>query len=202
MTKKTCCFVTIAVDAIHVPASRDGASPGFYHLAALALLIARRDPEGTWSFSIQRRATAAGEREDMLLAWATRNIPAKGILLGWQLAEAVMPPLFEAAADSDPVIGHAFIERLTSLLGAPSVDLAVPHGGAGAPPIDVVAASRGLTMRSLAPDEAESAWTVGDRERLQRHAESQAITAWRLWLAEAGSSAEPARKAFDSWLNA
>jgi len=198
---KTCCFVTLAVDAVRVPPSGGGDLPGLSHLAAIAVLIAQRDREGAWRFAIRRHAISAGESEDLLLAWATRAIPEEGILIGWQLAETVMPPLLEAVADGDPAIGHAFIERLVSLLSAPSVDLAVPHGGAGAPSLDVVAATMGFSMQSLSADEVESAWACGDRERLNGHVESQVIAAWRLWLAGANGAAEPASTAFDQWLN-
>jgi hypothetical protein len=54
----------------------------------------------------------------------------------------------------------------------------------------------------MGADSVESAWAIGDRDRLRAHVEDQAFAVWRLWLAEANGAAAPASHAFDCWLNA
>ena len=194
-----CRFVSLAVAAVAVPASKNGSFQANYHLAAIAMLIAERDPANAWSFSIQSRAIPAGDSEDTLLEWATNVLPTSGIVLGWQLAETIMPPLIDAATTCDPRVGCKFIERLTNLLSAPSADLAVRHGGAAAPDLGVIAASRGIHAPGMSAGELETLWAFGDVAGLQAHVERQAIAIWRLWLAEA-SDASAACAAFADWL--
>ncbi len=196
---KACSFITLAVASIRIDANQHGTHSAMSHLAAMAVLIAERDSDGTWTFSLKRHAVAAGDREDTLLLWALNALPTSGIVLGWQLADRAMAPLLDAATTGDPELGRAFLDRLTRLVTAPSIDLAVHHGGAGAPPLAEIAAGHGIAVPVVDPAAVESAWGFGERAWLRDHVEAEALAAWRLWLAESNGTAKSASAAFDAW---
>lgn len=195
----TCSFITLAVASVRIDADQYGTHSAMSHLAAIAVLIAERGSDGTWTFSLKRHAVAAGDREDSLLLWALNALPASGIVLGWQLADRAMAPLLDAATTGDPELGRAFLDRLTRLVTAPSVDLAVHHGGVGAPPLSEIAAGHGIIVPVTDPAAVESAWGFGDRAWLRDHVGSEAMTLWRLWLAESNGTAGNASVAFEAW---
>ena len=137
-------FVALSIATLTSPAATSGSLPRMSYLASIGLFIAQRDDDGRWHFDLASHAIGAGDGENALLAWASDAMPADGIVLGWQLADTVLPPLLDAAEQGDAEIGRAFLERLAKLATGPSVDLAVPHGGAGAPPLATVAAAHGI----------------------------------------------------------
>lgn len=198
----TCSFITLAVASIRIDANQRGTHSAMSHLAAMAVLIAERDSVGTWTFNLKRHAVAAGDREDSLLLWALNILPESGIVIGWQLANRAMAPLLDAATTGDAALGCAFLDRLTRLVTAPSVDLAVHHGGVAAPPLADVAAGHGIDLPVADSDAVESAWGFGDRAWLRDHVEREALAVWRLWLAESNGTAGSARTAFEAWLSA
>lgn len=198
----TCSFITLAVASVRLDANQRGTHAAMSHLAAMAVLIAERGPDGTWAFSLKRHAVAAGDREDSLLLWALNALPQSGIVLGWQLADRAMAPLLDAATTGDPALGRAFLDRLTRLMTAPSVDLAIHHGGVAAPPLAEVAAGHGIDVPVAGSDAVESAWGFGDRAWLRDHVEREAVAVWRLWLAESNGTAGNTRAAFEAWLSA
>ena len=196
----TCRFVSIAVAAVDIPASHDRALVGPTHLAAIGLLIAERDGHQQWSFALEHQAIAAGESEKLLLSWASQAMPETGILLGWQLRDAIIQPLIKAASEGDPEVSRAFLGGLRKLVTAPSIDLAVHHGGAGAFPLADVAGKYGICTSPMIAADVESAWAFGDRQRLRDHVAAEVIATWRLWLAELTGGGEAATAAFEAWL--
>ncbi len=194
-----CSFITLAVASVRIDANERGKHSAMSHLAAIAVLIAERDSDGTWAFSLKRHAVAAGDREDSLLLWALNALPEIGIVLGWQLANRAITPLLDAATTGDPELGRAFLDRLTRLVTAPSIDLAVHHGGAGAPPLAEIAAGHGIAVPVADPAAVESAWGFGERAWLRDHVEAEAVAVWRLWLAESNGTAGDASAAFGAW---
>lgn len=201
MTKNICRFVSLAITTLDTSAATAGSLPAMSHLAAIGMLIAERNPDDQWRFALRRHAIGAGEGEELLLAWATRAMPATGIVIGWQLADAVVTPLLEASNDADPDIARAFLDNLTTLVTTPSIDLAIAHGGAAAPPFAEVVAAQGINLVPLTTAEIESAWSFGDTDRLRADVAASAVAAWRLWLAEANGAGADARAAFEAWLS-
>lgn len=194
-------FVSIAVSYVDAPASTQGTLPATTHLAGIGLLIAQRGADGSFRFRLDSHALAAGDSEDGLLAWGCGAMPATGIVIGWQLADRIVPPLLDAGLSGDPEIGRAFIDRLSRLVTAPSIDLAVPHGGAGAPPLAEIAGRRGIPANAMTIAEIETAWAFGNRKLLSVDVEARAITTWRLWLAEGNGTAAAVSEAFERWLD-
>lgn len=201
MINQTCRFVTLAVTAVNIPVTLNSKFPATSHLAAIAMLIAEREADGTWRFTVERKACRAGDGEDGLLDWLARTMPTDAMMLGWQLAKAVIPPLIDAGSSGDPDVGCTFIESLVMLLAAPSIDVAVPYGGATAMPLAMVAASYGIPVLSMKTDAIESAWAFGDVASLEAQAESHALAVWRLWLTETDGEANAAASAFFAWLD-
>lgn len=193
-------FVSLAIAAVPVPASTDDTHPATTHLAAIGILIAERDRDGAWSFRNERCAIGAGDGEDRLLGWAVANLPERGTMIGWQLADRILPPLLDAGTTGDPETGRAFLDRLIKLVTAPSIDLAVPHGGAGAPPLGEVIARRGIACDAMRDEDVESAWAFGNVSRLHDHVSALVIATWRLWLVESNGTAGAASAAFEAWL--
>lgn len=196
----TCRFVSIAIAAVDIPAAPDRALVGPTHLVAMALLIAERDADHRWQFTLEHQAIAAGESERLLLSWASQAMPESGIVLGWQLRDAIVQPLLDASSEGDPEVARAFLAGLGNLLTAPSIDLAIHHGGVGAPPFADVAGKHGIATSPMTAADIESAWAFGERQRLRDHVAAQAIATWRLWLAELNGGAEAPTAAFDAWL--
>lgn len=194
-----CRFVSIAVAAIPIPADADSKLLGDTHLAAIGVLVAERDGD-RWRFSLSHQAIGAGESEKLLLAWAARVLPDSGTLIGWQLADTIVQPLLAAGAEGDPEIARGFLHRLKAMVSAPTVDLAIHHGGAGAPPLADAAHRHGIVTSPMTAADIESAWSFGERQRLRDHVAAQASATWRLWLAESNGTAAAASAAFDSWL--
>jgi len=192
-------YVSLAVASVDTPASTTGTLPATSQLAAIAMLIAERHAGGAWQFVLHAEAIGAGESEDRLLAWASTALPDRGTMLGWQLAEKVLPPLLAASEAGDPGTGRTFLDRLLRLVTAPSIDLAVDHGGTGAPPCSELVLPGGISAPTLDAAGVESAWSFGNTRRLVAHVEAQATATWRLWLG--GTDAGPAaRAAFEAWL--
>jgi len=193
-------YVTLAVASVDTPASTIGTLPATSHLAAIAMLVAERHNQDEWRFVVHAEAIGAGESEDRLLAWASTALPDRGTVLGWQLAETVLPPLLAASEAGDPVTGRTFLDRLLRLVTAPSIDLAVEHGGAGAPPSPELVLPGGIGADTLDAAGVESAWAFGHTRRLVAHVEALAIATWRLWLARSSEADLAARVAFEAWV--
>jgi hypothetical protein len=200
MTNSISRFVLIAITTVDTPASAQGTLPAMTHVVAIGMLIAERDAEDRWDFTLKHHAIGAGDSEDLLLAWAARVMPDTAIVIGWQLADAIVMPLLEAGKDAEPGIARGFLDRLTKLVTMPSVDLAISHGGAGAPAFVDVAAAHGINVAPLSDTEAESAWAFGDVDALRSDVAQRTIAAWRLWLAEANGAGTEALAAFETWV--
>jgi hypothetical protein len=193
-------FISFAVAAVDIPDQGDRALIGSSNLVALAMLIAERDADHRWRFALEHRAIAAGENENLLLSWASQAMPESGIVLGWQLRDQIVQPLLEVSSDSDPEMARGFLGKLRKLLTAPSIDLAVHHGGVGAKPFADVVGTHGVATSPMNTGDIESAWAFGERQRLRDHVATQAIATWRLWLAELNGGGEAAKAAFAAWL--
>lgn len=194
-------FVALSLATVSMPTSEQRTLPAMTHITGMAMLIAERDADHNWRFTLESNAIAAGTGEDALLAWAMGVMPDGGTLLGWELADDILPPLLDAAADGDPEIGRAFLDRFMKLVTGLSIDLAIPHGGAGAPPFDTVAAACGIVTDPITCEAIESAWATGDTIRLRDHVAAEAIAIWQLWLREGNGLAAAASAAFDRWLS-
>ena len=60
---ETCHFISLAVAAVDIPDDDDATSPAPSHLTAIAMLIAERDEQDRWRFTLERQAIPAGDAD-------------------------------------------------------------------------------------------------------------------------------------------
>ena len=167
-------FVALSIATVTSPAASNGSLSSMSHLAGIGLLIAERDSDHCWHFDLESC---------------------------WRRADSVLPPLLDAAGEGDAEIGLAFLDRLAKLVTGLSVDLAVPHGGAGAPAFNDIAAIRGIAVGTMTAAAIESVWSFGETVGVREHVEADALALWQLWLLEGNGRAAAASEAFAAWLN-
>lgn len=173
-------LVMLTVASVPIPASSDGKHPADTHLVGIGLIIARPREEG-WRTETHIRTIAAGQSEAVLIEQVAGLLPAKGILSGWRIAEAVLPPLLGAASAIEPGIAEAFLQSLAMLATELVIDLAIcPVEGLGAPLIPRHDPTPGWP--ALADGIIESAWATGRPEAVEFLLRAQVETLWRMWL--------------------
>ena len=116
------------------------------------------------------------------------------------LTESIVMPLLGAGRDVEPEIARLFLDRLTTLVTTPSVDLAIAHGGAAAPAFADVVARYGIDLVPMSDTQIESAWAFGNIDVLRADVAQRATAAWRLWLAESNGAGAAALAAFETWI--
>ena len=156
-------------------------------LIALGALVARRVGDHEWVATLDHRLLT-GDRTgsaDTLVAACSDLLPERGLLVGWQLAEATLPVLIEAAAAAQPTTAQRFLNRMAMLTGQGSEDLAIQRGGAGAPRLDSALAALGEPLAPLGRQAILRA-LAGDEEPLVTAIQDRLHALWRLWLADRG----------------
>ncbi len=194
MTTNT--IAALATASVSLPIERP--SPDAHQLAGIGLLVARRDEDG-WMFGMSAKASTCEAGEKPLLVWALKTLPEEGMIVGWHLAEDVVPALLSAAKDAEPELSHDFLQRVHALLSTPSEDLALDRGGAAAPPLHDHLHAIGLVTESIAPDLVKSAWVNRRTAPLLERLRSDAVSLMHLWLMTQPDTAE-ARVAMGRWL--
>lgn len=106
--------------AVPIPASADGHTAADTLLADVGLVIAT--PANTGCSHRERHigAVAAGTGEGVLLEWLLPLPPVSATLVGWRLADAILPSLLSAAADDAPQLGHAILKALARAVSGPA----------------------------------------------------------------------------------
>lgn len=197
-TVTTC--VSLTLSHVPVPASSNGAHPEGRHLVGLGILVAQRDLRRGWRFDLHGHALSAGRPEEALLEWAADRLPGNATFIGWQVDHGMMPMLLDAAATAKPEIAQHFLVRLHRLLSGGVVDLAVPRGGAAAPPFVDVAAEMAISAPRMDLPSIFSAWATGRCEQHQADLEAQALALWRVFTRDAGMAGLSAEAATEDWL--
>lgn len=192
-------YVALTEVSVPVPASSDGFYPACRHLVGFGLLIARRTGQ-RWAFRRLAGVIPAGEPESVLLEWLTRHLPEQATLIGWNVDHGLMPLLLDAARGAPPTIAHAALERLLTLMRPGIVDLALPVGGAGAPPFAGIAIEQAIYAPGWDAAKIESAWATGRMTGLRHDLADEAIAMWRLFLRRGGLSGVDAEAATDAWV--
>lgn len=199
MTTSTTTFAALAAISVAVPASTNGRHPADRQLVGIGLMIAERGDDG-WRFRRRAAALAAGEPEATLLQWAASELPAAGMLIGWGVDHALLPVLLRTAAGAAPDVATRFLSRLHPLLTGGAVDLAIEHGGAGAPSLEEVAAGMAIYAPSWNAEVLLGRWGIGDTLRLQRDVADEALAIWRVFVRSAGMGGLGAEAATDAWV--
>lgn len=191
-------FVTLTTAVVTTPATASTAA--LTHLAGLAMLVAERDERPRWTFTVHANVAEAGDGEARLLQWTADRLPPRATLIGWQLADRVLPPLLDAAAHAPPVIALHFTSRFARLASGVSIDVAIEHGGAGAPLFSTVAAAGGIAVAELGEESLFTSWAFGTLDGVSAALADEAVALWRFWVASAGGAAAGAATATAQWL--
>ena len=193
-------YIAVTAATVAMPVSIDGIHAASQHLVGLAMFIAERDRKGRWRFARRVHAIPAGESEGALLEWATARLPREAVLIGWNVDHRLVPTLLDAAATAPPTITERFIGRLLPLLSGGVVDIALGHGGAGAPTLAAVAADMAIYAPAWNVDAVAGAWAVGAIDQLRRDLADEALAIWRIFVRSAGVSGLGAEGATDAWV--
>ena len=192
-------YVALSIATVPVPGSSDGQHPAEQQLVAIGLMVSAV-VDGRWAFVRRAEAIGAGERDEHLLDWLAREMPSDGTVIGWQLDWHLMPVLIEAATSAGTSTAIACMAKIAKIMRAGTIDLALDHGGASAPPLVDVAADMAIAAALTTPEERMSAWAVGDTGRLRVDAADDALAAWRLFLRFAGTSGLNAEASTEEWI--
>jgi len=193
-------YVAVTAATVAVPASSGGIHPAGWHLVGIALYIAERDHAGHWRFARRAHAIPAGEPESALLDWATARLPDGAILIGWHVDHMLVPALLDAAATAPPTIAQRFIAQLHRVLRGGVVDVALKYGGAGAPPLAVVATDMAIYAPAWDADKVIGAWAIGSVDQLRHDLADEALALWRIFVRTAGVAGLKAEAQTDAWV--
>lgn len=191
-------IVVMTTAACHLPARLTGQDVDATHLTGLGLLIAQPDASGR-HFELAAKVTNVGEGEAPLLAWAAETLPAEGRVVGWRLAENVIPPLLRTAEDAEPELSHRFLQRLYGLLTTPSDDLALDDGGAAAPSLPQHLLAHQLMPETMGAADIQHAWTNARTAPVVAQLRAEAVALLHLWSMRSLDRA-PLRVAMGRWL--
>ncbi|CAM3231592.1 YprB ribonuclease H-like domain-containing protein [Sphingomonas antarctica] len=200
MTDKPKTWVAMTAATVAVPASRCGNHPPDRCLVGIGLFIAEHGATGRWHFERYAHALIAGEREDGLLEAIADRLPPFATLIGWNVDQVLVPLLLETAAVVPPTIEHHFSARLYRLLSGGVVDMALCHGGMGAPPLATVARTTAIDAPDMDADGIASAWASGEVRQLHADLADEALALWRIFVRAAGSPGVEVDVATDAWL--
>lgn len=193
-------YLAVTAATINMPASNDGIHAASQHLIGIALFIAERDRKGRWRFARRAHAISAGEAEGALLDWAAARLPGEAMLISWNADHELVPALLGAAATAPPMVAHRFLERLSRLLAGGVIDMALEHGGAGAPTLAEVATDMAIHAPAWNIDAMTAAWAIGKVDQLRRDLADEVLAIWRTFVRSAGVSGLGAEAATDAWV--
>lgn len=171
--------VAIAIATIREPAPRDSGDP-VRHLVGVALLHVTEHGAAKISCRLSARMIPAGVGEAALVDWLTKHLPADAAIIGWQLADDIVPMLLGAGDEASPEAARAFIDALALAVGHGTIDLADDYDGLAAPPFRQVCAAAKIETAPVDPDALLAAWGLGRMEQVAEALGVNAIAAWRL----------------------
>lgn len=110
------------------------------HLAGIGLFHIVEQAPGEFDAVIAAQAAPAGSNlnDAALIRWLTDQLHEPATLVGWRLADGIVPALLAAATNGSPQEDRAFVDALALTVGAGAIDLADRFGGAAAPSFHVV----------------------------------------------------------------
>ncbi len=174
---------TVAITVANVTTPKppsDG--PGTYRfLAGAALFVVEQAAAADLRYRLAVCTVPAGTSEAVLADWLPRYLPSDRLVIGWQLADTIVPALFEAADAASPAAAVDLIDLLSKAITMDSEDLAERHGGMAAPAFREVCAQAGIPAWEMSEEETLGAWSIGRKVELVGMLATNAVAAWRLW---------------------
>ncbi len=152
--------------------------------------------------AVQTAPAGSKLNDAALIRWLTDQLHEPATLVGWRLADGVVPALLAAATNASPQEDRAFVDALAGAVGTGAIDLADRFGGVAAPSLH--AACKESTIPTIAPVAAMLAdhGPVRDRAICAMLAANAAATL-RLWANGSPERADALHKlavgTLDAW---
>jgi hypothetical protein len=175
-------IIAISIATVTEPTPRDGGEP-VSHLVGVGLLHVTHTVADQFTYRLSARCIPAGVGEAVLIDWLTDNLPSGASVVGWQLADDIVPALLGAADEAPPDAARAFVDALALSVSRGAVDLADHHGGAVAPSFDQVCREFSIASAPIAPETLLAAWGIGRMGAIAEALGVNAAAAWRLAVA-------------------
>ena len=173
--------VAITVATVTTP-KPPSAGPGTYRfLAGAALFDVEQVAPDDFHYRLAVCTVPAGTSEAVLADWLTDHLPTDRRVIGWHLADTIVPALFEAADAVSPAAAGDLIDLLSKAITMDAEDLADRHGGMAAPAFREVCAQAGIPAWAMSDEETLGAWSIGRKIELVGMLATNAVAAWRLW---------------------
>ncbi|WP_156678167.1 hypothetical protein [Sphingomonas profundi] len=182
----------------HLPMANASAEETAF-LAGIGMLVAELDGDD-WTFGLHIALSSLDQDRSVLVLEAAQVMRAPGHVVGWQLAQTSIPALLTTAGEVAPQLAHAMLDDLAKLLACGSTDLAVDHGGAGAPEFGAYAEALGLPVRKLGREALFEAWQTGEMAPVGTMIASELLAIMHLALLAAGPAKASARRDLGRWL--
>ena len=171
--------LAIAIATVKTPRpAEEGGSDR--HLIGAALLEVEERASGEFLHRHGACTIPPGASEALLIDWLNQRLPQERILIGWQLADEIVPAAIEASEAAAPEDARRFIEALAALVTADAVDLADGDPIAGRTFADMCAEAH-VPCWAISEDEVLAAWALGREVELTGLLTTNAVATWRGW---------------------
>lgn len=175
-------IIAISIATVTEPTPRVSGDP-VRHLVGVGLLHVTRIIADQFTCRLSARCIPAGVGEAALVDWLTDHLPSDASVVGWQLADDIVPALLGAADEAPPDVARAFIDALALAVSGGAIDLADDRGGIAAPPFDRVCRDVDIVTAPIAPDALLAAWGINRMAEIAEALGVNAVAAWRLAMA-------------------
>lgn len=134
---------TIAITIARIRSADPRTGTVTQHFAGIGLFHIVEQAPGEFDATIAVQAAPAGSKlhDAALIRWLTDQLQEPATLVGWRLADGVVPALLAVASSASPHEHRAFVEALALAVGTGAIDLADRFGGAAAPSFHAVCRS-------------------------------------------------------------
>lgn len=130
---------TIAITIARIRSADSHARTIKQYLAGIGLFHIVEQAPGEFDavIAVQASPTGSNLNDAALIRWLTDQLHEPATLVGWRLADGVVPALLAAATNASPQEDRAFVDALALAVGTGATDLADRFGGAAAPSFHV-----------------------------------------------------------------
>ncbi len=173
--------VAIAVATVTTPKPPGAGSGTYRFLAGAALFDVEQLAPDEFRYRLAVCTVPAGTSEAVLGDWLTDHLPTDRRVIGWHLADTIIPAVYESADAASPAAAVDLIDLLSKAITMDAEDLADRHGGMAARAFKEVCAQAGIPAWTMSEEETLGAWSIGRKVELVVMLATNAVAAWRLW---------------------
>lgn len=171
--------IAIAIATTTTPPSLTENGPD-RHLIGVALFEVEEHKPGAFLYRYGARTIPAGSSEAILVDWLNGRLPEGRFMIGWKLADDIIPALLEASQVAAPEDARIFIDALAALVSMDAIDLADRRDIAGRTFSEMCAAGH-IPCWPMPEEEVLADWAVGREVELLGFLATNVVAAWRSW---------------------